>query len=54
MIVTWLRLAVFAGAFVKREMAKRRNLTPVSLDSSSVSLNGVLTQCKLTKTIVGC
>ena len=29
MIVTWLRLAVFAGACVKHEMAKRPNGTPV-------------------------
>ena len=46
MIVTWLRLEAFAGACVKHEMAKRPNGTPVSLNSTSVSLNGVLTQCK--------
>lgn len=54
MIVTWLRLAVFAGVCVKHEMAKRSNGTPVSLNSTSFSLNGVLTQCKLAKAIVGC
>ena len=56
MIVTcnWLRLAAFAGACVKHEMAKRPNGTPVSLNSTSVSLNGVLTQCKLAKAIVDC
>ena len=52
--VNWLRLAVFAGACVKHEMAKRPNGTPVSLNSTSVSLNGVLIQCKLAKAIVGC
>ena len=40
MIVNWLRLAVFAEACVKHEMAKRPNGTPVSLNSTSVSLNG--------------
>ena len=54
MIVTWLRLAVFAGACVKHEMAKRPNGTPVSLNTTSVNLNSALTQCKMAKTIVGC
>ena len=36
------------------KMAKRSNGTPVSLNSTSVSLNGVLTQCKLAKAIVAC
>ena len=40
--LAWLRLAVFAGACVKHEMAKRRNGTPVSLNSTAVSVNGVL------------
>ena len=54
MIFTWLILAVFAGASVKHEMAKRPTGTPVSLNSTSVSLNGVLIQRKLAKAIVGC
>ena len=54
MIVNWLRLAVFAEACVKHEMAKRPNGTPVSLNCTSVSLNGVLIQCKPAKAIVGC
>ena len=41
MIVTWLRLAVFAGASVKHEMEKqKKNDIPVSLNSSWVILNG--------------
>ena len=43
-----------AEACVKHEMAKRPNGTPVSLNSTSVSLNGVLIQCKVAKAIVGC
>ena len=38
-------------------MCKTRNGTPVSLNITSVSVNGVLTQCKLATTtvsIVGC
>ena len=54
MIVNWLRLAVFAEACVKHEMAKRPNVTPVCLNSTSVSLNGVLIQCKPANAIVGC
>ena len=33
-------------------MCKTRNGTPVSLNSTSASVNGVLTQCKLATTIV--